>query len=76
MTTVVSIFLEKRENVLTVPRAAVHREKGEKFVYVLTDNQSEYRQVKIGWSDDEYSEIREGLDENELVILGDVRSRL
>jgi macrolide-specific efflux system membrane fusion protein len=72
MTTTVNIFLEKRGNVLAVPNRAVRRERGRKFVYVLEDRLPVKRWVKVGWKDSEYTEIAEGLEEGENVILGDV----
>jgi macrolide-specific efflux system membrane fusion protein len=72
MTTSVSIFLEKRENVLTVPKDAIHRSEGKRYVYVLENGQPQRRWVKTGWNDDGYTEITEGLDANEKVVIGSV----
>jgi macrolide-specific efflux system membrane fusion protein len=72
MTTTVTIFLDKRENVLTVPYKAVHRERGRKFVYVLEQQQPQKRWIKTGWRDKYYTEVIEGLKENEQVITGAV----
>lgn len=72
MTTTVTILLEKRENVLAVPNRAIRRERGRKYVYVLEGRQPVKRWVKIGWKDSDYTEIAEGLEENENVILGEV----
>jgi macrolide-specific efflux system membrane fusion protein len=72
MTTTVNIFLEERENVLAVPNRAVRRERGRRFVYVLEGGRPIQRWVKVGWKDDEYTEIVEGLEESEAVILGEV----
>ncbi|MGD9487026.1 MAG: efflux RND transporter periplasmic adaptor subunit [Calditrichaceae bacterium] len=70
MTTNVTIFLETRENVLTVPNAAVHRERGKKYVNVLEKNLPVKRYVTVGWKSGSYTEITEGLSENEKVIVG------
>lgn len=72
MTTVVSIFMEQRQNVLAVPREAVHRERGRKYVLVPGDPRPERRWVTVGWSDDGYTEIVEGLEENDPVLLGEI----
>jgi macrolide-specific efflux system membrane fusion protein len=72
MTTTVNIFLEKRENVLAVPNKAIRRERGRKFVYVLEGREPVQRWVTVGWKDNDYTEISEGLEENEDVILGEV----
>jgi macrolide-specific efflux system membrane fusion protein len=72
MTTTVNVSLEKRENVLAVPNRAIRRERGRKFVYVLEGQEPVQRWVKVGWKDSEYTEIVEGLEESEEVILGEV----
>jgi RND family efflux transporter MFP subunit len=72
MTTTVNIFLEERKDVLAVPNRAVHRERGQRFVYVLEGGRPVKRWVKVGWRDDDYTEVVEGLEENEDVILGEV----
>ena len=72
MTTTVSIFLETRQNVLAVPNGAIRREKGRKFVYILQQNQPVQRWIKTGWRNGSFTEITDGLDEGERVILDDV----
>ena len=74
MTTTVTMFLDRRENVLTVPNNAVKREQGKKIVYVLTNGQTKKRQVKLGWKDNGYTEIISGLSEEETVIVGNITS--
>ncbi|MCP5104858.1 MAG: efflux RND transporter periplasmic adaptor subunit [bacterium] len=73
MTTSVTILLKTRENVLTVPNKTIHREKGRKFVYVpgkQTTQTTRKRWVKTGWKDRYYTEIIDGLKENEKVTFG------
>ena len=72
MTTTVTIYLEKKENVLTVPNNAVQREEGQKYVYVSQNDQIIKKQVKVGWKDKRYTEIMEGLKEGEKVVIGDI----
>ena len=72
MTTTVSIFLETRQHVLAVPNGAIRREKGRKFVYVLQQNQPVQRWIKTGWKNGSFTEIIDGLDEGEKVILDNV----
>jgi len=72
MTTTVSIFLETRQNVLAVPNGTIRREKGRKFVYILQQNQPVQRWIKTGWKNGSFTEITDGLDEGERVILDDV----
>ena len=72
MTTTVSIFLETRQNVLAVSNGAIRREKGRKFVYILQQNQPVQRWIKTGWRNGSFTEIIDGLNEGERVILDDV----
>ncbi|MDZ7722189.1 MAG: efflux RND transporter periplasmic adaptor subunit [candidate division KSB1 bacterium] len=61
MTANVTIRLETRNNVLTIPLAAIYRERGERFVTVLQGDQREPRNVKTGWTSDGLIEITDGL---------------
>ena len=72
MTTTVNIYLEKRENVLAVPNRAIRRERGRKYVYALEGHQPVKRWVKVGWKDSNHTEIVDGIEESEDVILGEV----
>jgi multidrug efflux pump subunit AcrA (membrane-fusion protein) len=69
MTANVTIFLEKRDNVLAVPVKAVHRERGNNVVYVLVDDRVEPRQITVGWRDAQWIEVASGLQEGETVLL-------
>ncbi|MCP5048431.1 MAG: HlyD family efflux transporter periplasmic adaptor subunit, partial [bacterium] len=73
MTTTVTILLNTRNNVLTVPTKAIRREGGRKYVYIVEnkDTPPTRRWIKPGWKDKYYTEIIEGLKENQNVILGD-----
>ena len=71
MTANVKILLDTRENVLAVPRRAVHREQGRAFVLCRKDGQVERRYVTTGSHDDTSWEITDGLLEGEQVLLGD-----
>jgi len=69
MTTSVTVFLEKREQVLAVPSNAVKRELGKSIVYVPSETGAEPRQVKVGWKDGQWIEITSGLDEGQVILL-------
>ena len=69
MTASVTIFLEKRADVLAVPTKAVRRERGRTVVYVLKDNRAEPREIKAGWRDGQWIEVASGLQEGETVLL-------
>ncbi len=72
MTTNVLIFLDQRKGVLTVPNKAVQREGQRKFVVVLDKGLPDRRYVDVGWKDQSYTEILEGLREGDLVVIGDL----
>jgi RND family efflux transporter MFP subunit len=67
----VSLVLEQRTSVLTVPVQAVsRREDGAEVWIVTTQNRLEPRNVSIGLETPERVEILSGLQENELVVIG------
>jgi RND family efflux transporter MFP subunit len=68
MTATVRIAIERRENVLVLPRRALHREQGRTFVLTSA---GEKRVVTLGSRDDRDVEIVAGLREGEAVRLGD-----
>ena len=69
MTTNVTIFLAARKGVLAIPSKAVRRIEGKTVVYVLADSQPQPRPVRVGWKDGRWTEVAEGLDEGETVLL-------
>ncbi len=73
MTVSVNIFMETREDVLTVPAKAIIRENGKKYVYVLQNNQPVKREVEVGVQGRFKTEIIKGINENEILILNNVQ---
>ncbi|MCX6173967.1 MAG: efflux RND transporter periplasmic adaptor subunit [Ignavibacteriales bacterium] len=71
MTTNVTLYLEMRKNVLTIPASAVKRDKGERFVTVIEGEKKVQRKVKIGWNSNGYTEIVSGLNEGEKVMISE-----
>lgn len=66
----ITVVLEGRENVLNVPKEAVHTANGKAFVYCLGENYTrEVRWVETGIYGDKSVEILSGLSEGETVIL-------
>ena len=61
------IELQREENVMTLPESAIQFEGENTFVYVLSDNGYERRDVKTGISDGVNIEIKEGLSLGEKV---------
>jgi RND family efflux transporter MFP subunit len=63
----VNLGLDRRDHVLTIPIMAVHEGR----VYVVTaDNRVEIRTIETGLQTADKVEIRSGLAENELVVMG------
>ena len=66
---VMVLITDFREQVLTVPASAVHREGFERFVYVMDKDTMVSVPVKTGMSDGVYTEILSGLEEGMEVVV-------
>jgi RND family efflux transporter MFP subunit len=64
------IALNRAADVLTVPVQALDRAEGNTSVMVVNGGKTESRQVQIGLETPERVEVRSGLAENDLVIVG------
>lgn len=63
----VNVDLERRDHVLTIPVTAVH----DGLAYVVTaENRVEIRKIDVGLQTANRAEIRSGLQENEMVVVG------
>lgn len=70
MTVTVTIFMERKENVLTVPNNAIKRQQGKTVVTLLDGSGTvNYRDVKTGYAANGYVEILEGVSEGEKVVV-------
>jgi HlyD family secretion protein len=65
----VEVVVAERSSVLTVPRAAVHRDGAERYVMAVRDGRAERRPVQVGAVGSVDVEILGGLVEGERVIL-------
>jgi len=70
LTVTVSILVVERNGVLLVPNKAITHQEGETYVQVLTDGIAESRLIKTGISDWQNTEVTEGLNEGEQVVIG------
>lgn len=78
MTAQVYIILSQAKDVLLIPTAAIGnaREGSEIKVQVLKDDNSiEIRAIKIGIKGEISTEVKEGLNENELVVIGGIKEK-
>lgn len=69
MTTTVTINLDTRENALTIPTTALRREQNGMVVTVLDNGQKRTQPVQTDWSSEGYTEIKEGLNEGQKVVI-------
>jgi HlyD family secretion protein len=70
MSATADIIVHQRENVLLVPERAVERDsQGNPMVWVKLNGQIEERPVVTGTSDGLQTEILDGLDEGEIVVV-------
>ncbi len=66
----ITIELGRRDNVLSVPKAAIHRAGDQTYVYVVDeDGYRRYRDVAIGLEGDTRTEIISGLEAGERVAV-------
>lgn len=75
MTTNVTIMMEARDDVLAVPNGAIRREGGRVVVYVQEGDTFVARPVEIGLRDESHTEILEGLQENQTVLVGELKDK-
>jgi len=69
MTAVATIVYAERQEVLLVPNRVIKRSGQQRTVEVQVDGKAENRNVTVGLTDDQRTEIREGLAAGEVVLL-------
>ncbi|HWU43108.1 MAG TPA: HlyD family efflux transporter periplasmic adaptor subunit [Bdellovibrio sp.] len=70
MTANVTFFIESRKGVLLVPSEAIKVKEGQTLVNVRgADGKSQSREVQLGISDGKNTEVLDGLDEGETVLI-------
>ncbi len=75
MTTTVNIFLEGREDVLTLPNGTVRRDSEGIFAFVLGPQGLERKVIRTGYRGGKYTEVLEGLVDGDEVVVGSVGNR-
>ncbi|WP_322798842.1 efflux RND transporter periplasmic adaptor subunit [Thermoflexus sp.] len=75
MSATVEIEVDRRENVLLVPNAAVRRDRttGRAFVNRVVGDRVEEVEIRLGAQGETESEVLEGLREGDIVALGDIQ---
>lgn len=66
---VICVFSDKKENVLSVPKEAIHKDGSENFVYLMQNGESVAQKIKTGMTDGLYTEIVSGLNEGDEVLV-------
>ena len=76
MTDTSNIIYDRKSDVLTVPNRAIRRQGRDQVVDVLTDEgKVETRVIQRGLSNDQSSEITDGLSEGDQVVLPTTQTR-
>ena len=70
MTTSVTIQTTATAKVLCIPNNVIKRKNSETVVYVLENGMPVTRKIKIGTKGSQFTEVTEGLKENEKVVIG------
>lgn len=65
----VTIITSSRNNALVLPREAVHEESGKNFIYVVSGNHLQRREVQLGVANLTFVEILKGAKEGEVVAV-------
>jgi hypothetical protein len=69
LTVTATIFVNEKRNVLLVPNGAIAKEGGKSYVQVVNGETTEKREVATGLSNWQYTEVTEGLNEGEQVLI-------
>lgn len=68
------IIISEANDVLVVPFEAIREKNGEQFVWILENNKPVEKTVKVGFSDNTYTQILEGVSEDQTVITSDFKN--
>lgn len=72
MTATVNILLESRENVIAIPNRAVRRDRTGTYAFAIEDGTRVRKDIGVGYRGRDYTEIVQGLNEGDRVIVGAV----
>jgi HlyD family secretion protein len=71
----VAVIIERHENVLTVPREAIHQDAAGRYVFQVLDGELKRRDVQTSVSDLTRVEVTRGLSDHALLALGAINSQ-
>ncbi len=69
MTVTINIHNESFENIIAIPNKAITHKEGDNYVYVFKDGNQVERKIITGVKDKSFTQIINGLTENEKIIL-------
>jgi len=69
LTASVEIVVSQRNGVLLVPNRAIKTQGRQRTVEVLVDGKPQTRPIRVGMSNDQFTEVIEGLSEGEQVVI-------
>lgn len=71
---VICVFKERNENVLSIPKDAIHKDSTGNFVYIIKDGESIVNPIKTGITDGVYTEVVSGLNEGDEIMIENART--
>lgn len=71
---VICVFDERNENVLSIPKDAIHKDSTGSFVYVIRNGESIVNPIKTGITDGVYTEVVSGLQEGDEIMIENART--
>ncbi len=60
---------QSSNDTLTIPNDAIMQEEDNYYVYIVKENLAEKRFIKTGISNNDFTEVTNGIDENEIVVV-------
>lgn len=66
----ISVDIGKKENVVVVPESALQSSQGAYYVYKVVEGIAVQMPIKIGIKDGSFAEVKEGLKEGDIVVIG------
>ncbi|HPS55834.1 MAG TPA: efflux RND transporter periplasmic adaptor subunit [Sedimentisphaerales bacterium] len=73
MTSKVEVIIQQLKNVISVPIQAVINHQGQKICFILENNRPSMRNVETGQFNDNFVEIKNGININDVVLLNPPR---
>ncbi len=65
----VALVVDQRDNAMLVPSVAVFEDQGRPIIFVARDDKAVRRPVTVGFVESGFTEIREGIEADDLVVI-------